>query len=347
MIYLHASFYQVRRIILITLKDVARLAECHPATVSRALNNVSYVKPETKAKIMAAVEALGYRPDVVAKGLKKGKRYTIGVIVPNVHMTIFDDIIQSIETEARKAGYYIVFCHTNDDPEVEFQCLNRLSSGFVDGLIIASTGQNMNLIHDIHKKGLAVVQIIRDQDEEINSIVSDYERGSYDAVKYLYDKGCREIGLINGPSYGKHTNKPYRTRHEGYRRAVNELGLREICAFTDGIINNFESGYNCAKKLLDENPRLDAIMTSVDIHGMAALKILRERNINVPEQIKIISLTGFSIGNFLEKSLTSFELPAKEIGRTAAKLVIQEIENKNSQVQRLIFNAALSERESS
>lgn len=329
---------------------MAQLAKCHPATVSRALNNVSYVHPDTKARIMAAVAELNYHPDIIAQSLKKGKRHTIGVVVPNVHLTIFDDIAQSIDSEARKSGYSILFCHTNDNPEIEKECLDRLRSGFVDGLIIASTGRNMSLIRDIHSQGLAVVQIIRKQDESLNSIVSDYAGGSYNAVKYLYNKGCREIALINGPSYGRYANRPYRTRHEGYKKAVSELGLKEICAFSDGIINNFESGYKCAEKLLNENPKLDAIMTSVDIYGMAALKILRERKIKVPEQIKIISLTGFSIGNFLEKSLTSFELPAKEIGKNAARMIIEEIEapaDKKPGVKHLTFSTSLSERESS
>lgn len=299
---------------------------------------------------MQAVAELNYHPDIIARSLRKGKRHTIGVVVPNVHMTIFDDIAQSIDTEARNSGYAILFCHTNDDPQVEYECLDRLRYGFVDGLIIAATGKNNSLIRDIHNQGLAIVQIIRRQDESLSSIVSDYEAGSYDAVKYLYNKGCREIALVNGPSHGRFALKPYKTRYEGYKRAVLDLGIREICAFSDGIINSFESGYHCVEKLLDENPNLDAIMTAVDIYGMAALRVLRVRKINVPEQIKIVSLTGYSVGNLLEKSLTSFELPAVEIGINAARMIIEEIEapaDNKPAMKNLVLAASLSERESS
>ena len=299
---------------------------------------------------MAAARELNYRPDVFARILKTRKRYTIGVVVPNVHMTIFDDIIQCIEVEARRAGYYIVFCHTNDNPEIEAQCLERLRAGFVDGIIIASTGQNNDLIREIHSQGIAIVQIIRDHDETLNSIVSDYKQACYNAVHYLYDKGCRNIGLLNGPSHGGNAIKPYRIRYEGYQCAVNELGLREICEFTDGVINSFESGLLCAKKLINENPELDAIMTAVDVYGMATLRLLRGKNIDVPGKIKVISLTGYSVGNLLERSLTSFELPAQEIGESAARMVIQEIEapvdNKPSP-QHITLAATLSERDSS
>ena len=333
-----------------TLEDVAKLAGCHPATVSRALNNVSYVHPDTKARIMAAVAELNYHPNIIVNSIRKGKRKTIGLVVPNVRLSIFGDIVQTIETESQKAGYSLLFCHTNDDPKIEHEKLDRLRSSFVDGIIIASTGRNMSLIRDIHNQGIAVIQIIRRQDESISSIVSDYEGGSYDAVHYLYDKGCRKIGLINGPSHGRFALRPYRTRYEGYKRAVNELGLNEICEFTDGIINGYESGTKCIEKMLDENPELDAMMTAVDIYGMAALRILRQRNINVPEQIRIVSLTGCYVGNLLEKSLTSFELPAVEIGENAARMIIEDIEspsNRKPSIKHLTFAASLSERESS
>lgn len=333
-----------------TLQDVAKLAQCNPATVSRALNNTSFVHPETKARIMAAVAELNYHPNIIARSIRKGKRRTIGVVVPNVRLSIFADIAQTIDSEAHKAGYSILFCHTNDDAEAERECLDRLRYGFTDGIIIAATGKNMSLIRDIHNQGIAVVQIIRKQDNSLSSIVSDYEGGSYDAVHYLYRKGCRNIGLINGPSNSRPILKPYRTRYDGYKRAVSELGLKEICECTSGIINGYESGTQCIEKMIDENPGLDAIMTAVDIYGMAALRITRQRGINVPEQIRIVSLTGCYVGNLLEKSLTSFELPAVEIGANAARMVIEEIESpvgKKPSIQHLTFAASLSERESS
>ena len=102
--------------------------------------------------------------------------------------------------------------------------------------------------------------------------------------------------------------------------------------------------------MIDENTELDAIMTAIDSYGMAALKITRERGIDVPEKIRIVSLTWCSIGQLLEKSLTSFELPAVEIGENAARMVINEIESpigEKPSIQHLTFAATLSERESS
>lgn len=91
-----------------TLKDVAKLANCDVSTVSRALNNTSYVHPDTKARILAAVKELSYKPNVLAQGLRQGKRHTIGVVVPRLSVTIFAEILQGIEEQARYLGYSIL-----------------------------------------------------------------------------------------------------------------------------------------------------------------------------------------------------------------------------------------------
>lgn len=333
-----------------TLKDVAKLACVDVSTVSRALNNTSYVHPDTKARIYAAVKELSYTPNVLAQGLRQGKRHTIGVVVPRLFLTVFAEITQGIEEEARKRGYAILLSSTEDDPEIEKQILNRLRNGFVDGIIIAGTGKNNRLLRDIRSTGLAVTQIIRRQDPKINSVMVDYSVCGYDAVKYLVSKGCKEIGLVNGSM----NIAPYKERYEGYSKAIKELGLTETVSRPDEHttnLNSMEYGYQAVSELLDINPDLDAIMAAVDIQGIAALRVLHEREIKVPEQIRVISLTGHSIGSMLETAMTSMEMPAQEIGEKAALMTIEDIESKKKageiHPQHLMFSSTLVERESS
>ena len=329
-----------------TLKDVAKLACVDISTVSRALNNTSYVHPETKTRILEAVKELSYQPNVLAKALRQGKRHTIGVVVPHIQITVFADIIQSIEVESRKLGYATLICHTCDDASMEKECLNRLRNGFVDGIIIAGTGKNGHLIRDIHASGIAVTQVVRKQENTISSVIANYYACGYDTVKYLAEKGCKEIGLINGS-----TNlAPYRERYFGYHRAIEELGLFETCAESKEQYNSFEYGYQCTNELLNQNPDLDAIMAAVDIQGIGVMRALKDRNIRVPEQIRVISLTGHSIGGLLETSMTSLEIPAKEMGEKATHMVIEAIEAHSSEkpsIQHIVFDTSLVERESS
>lgn len=328
-----------------TLKDVAKLAYVDVSTVSRALNNTSYVHPDTKARILAAVKELSYQPNILAQGLRQGKRHTIGVVVPRLYLTVFAEIVQGIEEAARYLGYCTLICNTEDDPAVERECLNRLRNGFVDGIIIAGTGKCGRLLRDIRTSGMPVVQIIRKQEKSISSVIADYEASGYHAVKYLVEKGCREIGLINGPMH----LAPYQERYKGYKRAIRDYGLREICSESAKPTNSFEYGFQCAEELLSANCLLDAIIVAVDVQGMGALRALKERGMSAPDDVKIISLTGHVIGEMLETTMTSIVIPSFEMGKNATKMLIDEIESdpdSKKTVQHVSFDMVLAERES-
>lgn len=329
-----------------TLKDVARLACVDVSTVSRALNNTSYVHPDTKEKIYAAAKELGYHPNRMAQALRQGRRHTIGVVVPRLHLAIFSEILQGIEQAARELGYATLICNTEDDPKTERECLDRLRNGFVDGIIIASTGRNGRLVRDIQASGIPMVQLVRRQERNISSVVADYEACGYDAVQYLHGKGCREIGLIAGSLH----LFPYKGRYNGYCRAIAELGLeKNIGESEKWPVNSFEYGYENTNQLLDDNYAIDAIIAAVDIQGLGVIRALTERGIRVPEQVKVLSLTGHSVGRMLETSMTSMEMPAVDMGEKSAKMLIDEIEagsDRRPSPQHLTMSYLLVERES-
>ena len=328
-----------------TLKDVAKLACVDVSTVSRALNNTSYVHPETKERVYAAAKELGYRPNAIARALRQGRSHIIGVVVPRLHLTIFSEILQGIEEEAQKRGYMTTVCVTEDDPKIEKDRLNRLRSSGVDGVIITATGRNGRLLHDIHSSEIAVLQLVRRQESDLSSVIADYEACGRDAVHYLASKGCKNIGIIAGAQH----LEPYRDRYQGYRDAVRELGLEEIVSSDDRTVNSFHYGLNCAHQMLDEHPDLDAIIAAVDIQGLGAIRAAAERGLKIPEQIKIISLTGHRIGRMLETTMTSMEMPAFDMGKTATRLIVEEIEadfKHKPTVQHVDFTSTLVERES-
>lgn len=328
-----------------TLKDVARLACVDVSTVSRALNNASCVHPDTKAKVLEAVQQLSYQPNLLAKGLRQGKRHTIGLVIPNIKLNIFGEIAEYIELEARKLGYGVMICNTQNDPEQEAACLNRLRNGFVDGIIIASTGQNRKLLHNIRSSGISVVQLIRAQDKSISSIVADYYACAYDGVGYLVSKGCKHIGLINGNL----EITPYEERYKGYQQAIKEHALKEnVSKSRVPRYDNFTDGYKGANYLLDTNSELDAILVAVDMQGIGAIRSLKERKLAICDKVKIISLTGHSIGGMLETPMTSMEIPAKNIGQKITELIIEDIEappNTNAEALHITLKSSLVVRE--
>ena len=328
-----------------TLKDVAKLANVDVSTVSRALNNTSYVHTDTKERIYAAAKQLGYHPNVMAQALRQGKRHTIGVVLPRLNLAIFAEILQGIEQAARAQGYATLVCVTDDDPKAEQDSLNRLRNGFVDGIIIAATGRNGRLLRDIQASGITVVQLVRRQERQMSSVVADYEGCGYEAVKFLYDKGCREIGIVAGSQH----LAPYKGRYEGYKKAIQKYGLRENVGESHQKVNSFEYGYEATQQLLDDNYAIDAVIAAVDVQGLGVIRALKERGIAVPEQVRVISLTGHAVGGMLQTSMTSMEMPAQQMGEKAAKMIIDEIQtNGDTKIspQHLILSAALVERES-
>ena len=147
--------------------------------------------------------------------------------------------------------------------------------------------------------------------QKISSVVSDYNNCGYEAVKYLYSKGCRQIGFISGTM----ELSPYRERYNGYKRALEELGLTETSTLSSIPDNSFEYGFQCTEDLLEQNPNLDAIMAAVDIQGIGAMRALKEHCISIPDQIRLISLTGHFIGSIMPTTMTSMEMPARLMGK--------------------------------
>lgn len=142
---------------------------------------------------------------------------------------------------------------------------------------------------------------------------------------------------------------PHRERYNGFQRAAKEFGLNETSAVSNAPIHSLEYGYQCAQDLLDQNPCLDGILAAVDAQGIGAMRALKENGIKMPDQIRLISLTGHIIGGMLETAMTSMEMPAHEMGRKAAQMTIEDIEAPSDQKpspQHLVFSASLVERES-
>ena len=327
-----------------TLKDVAALAHVDVSTVSRALNNNSYVHPDTKARIMAAVKELSYKPNVLARGLKQGKLNTLAIVVPKITFSIFSQIASGVEKEARNKGYATIIINTGDDGTVEKESLSKIRNSFIDGMIIASTGTNKRLIRDINTE-IPVIQVIRTFDSGLSSVDVDYKDIGYKSVYHLYNRGCRKIALINSTL----SLTPYEDRYNGYKRAISELGLEEIVISGAPNPNGSRYGYDCTQKLIDEYTDIDAIMLASDSQAMGAMRALKESSISVPESIKILSMTGIQIGDMIETSLTSVELTGEEIGAEAATMLIRAIEaspDHKPPLQHLTLSAQLAERES-
>ena len=327
-----------------TLKDVAKLANVDVSTVSRALNNSGYVHPQTKKRIMDAVEQLSYKPNLLVKGVKRGKRKNLCVMIPSLFLSMFGELVQLIEEKARDYEYEIVIINTNDDPDVEETSLKKVRDSYTDGMLIVSTGQNKRLIRDINSSDLPVVQLVRNQTNHLSSVDVNYFNCAHEGVHFLHKCGCERIALINGIM----EIRPFAERYRGYLKAISELDQDDLSISNDYYnMDFFKTGYNKFEELDEKYGDIDGILTANDLQAMGVLRAAKDLGYEVPEDLKILSLAGHSMGELLETKITSMEMPLDLIANKSVELLINKINSKSdySQVEHVTFNTSLNIRE--
>ncbi|KRK78949.1 hypothetical protein FD03_GL001308 [Companilactobacillus nodensis DSM 19682 = JCM 14932 = NBRC 107160] len=320
-----------------TLKDIAKLAHVDISTVSRALNDSPYVHPNTKKRILEAANELKYHSNSTKEVFTTGKVHAVGIIIPNAKLNIFMDFIQQAELQADAVNYDVIVCLSNDDGEKEKRLLQKMRAGLVDGIIIASTGDNNSLLEDINSSGTPIVQIFREVDQNLDSISIDYSKSVETAFNVLIEKDCKQIGLVNGPI----CDISYKNKSEAYQRLATNYDLPIIVQNTKDYPKSFvNAGYNLAKKLLKASPNIDAILTANDPEALGVTKYLNDQNIPIPEKIKVISLAGSTLSDLLPIKVSATVFPIDEVSLHALSLIISKVEklDRDSPLKHLKVN---------
>lgn len=333
-----------------TIKDVAMMSGVSISTVSRALSGKVPVAEETRERVLEAVEKLNYKPNVLAQGLKKGETNLIALIVPNIMNPIFPAVARGVEDTARKLGYNVILCNTDEKREVEMQYINDLKESWVDGFIFATACNDSDHIIQLRDSGTPVVLLIRNierrLEREFSSVMVNNVKGAYDMTQFLINSGNRRIAFIKGNM----DLLLYRERYEGYCRALRdasiELDQELIFAQKD------EDGtdiYNKVLLMLKKGIRPDAIFASSDPLAMSTVRALRDAGLSIPCDISVAGFDNLDISAVMEPPLTTMAQPLYKMGAISAKCLINQIENKkeaNSNPKHYVMNPKLIIRKS-
>ncbi len=331
----------------ITIHDLARELNISASTVSRALNNNPKISPKTRKKIQDLATKLGYRPNTVASNLRTQKTYTIGIIVPLINRHFFSSVISGIEDYASEAGYNVVIAQSRDTFLKEEAISQSFYNSRVDGVIISIAMETNKTDHleVFTNKNIPLVFFDRAV-ENINAhkiTVDDYACG-YNATKHLIEQGYKNIGHIGGP-INLHT---YKNRLLGFKDALTDSGLE---VHENLIIHNRltkEDGRKAFSQLLQENPQPDAFFCGNDTSALSAIIFCKEKGIKVPEEIGIVGFSNEPFSELVTPPITTIKQPGIEMGQTACKLLIEQIENKGEgEFNNLVLPAELIVRESS
>lgn len=329
----------------ITIKDIARELGISPSTVSRALKDHPDISQATRDAVNELAERWNYRPNPIAISLKSGSSKTIGVIIPDIVHYFFSTVISGIEDVVYQRDYNMILCQSNEMWEHEVKNIKTLLSSRVEGILasLSKTTSDLGHYRSILEKDIPLVFYDRVADElKTDSVVIDDETGSYKAVIHLLRTGKKRIVHLAGPMQLAIA----RNRLNGYLRAMKEYRLTPS---EEDIVkcDDIKSAERLIPGLLKRTPRPDAFFAVNDLTAAQTLMIVKRHGLRIPEDVAIVGFTNSQISTLTDPALTSVDQKGFEIGQTAARLLIDRIENRRLTVQNKIITSELVIRGSS
>ncbi|RMI14704.1 MAG: LacI family transcriptional regulator [Calditrichaeota bacterium] len=327
------------------LKDVARLAGVSIATVSRVLNGAKNVNPETRLKVEQAVQQLNFQPNRVARRLraKRVQSNLIGVLIPDIQNPFYVEVVHGIDLATTEMSYAFLMSNFSQSEEKERFYLDIMLSESVDGLIVAPAHEEDAKVKAIVKSGLPVVCIDRVlRGVNVDAVVVNNRQGAYDAIQYLVQLGHRRIAFICGPL----KIPTYRERLNGYREALEENGIAYDEALVRFCDSTLEAGKRIARELLELSPPPTALFTGNNLLTLGALEVLHRQNMRIPRDISILGFDDMYWSISLNPPLTAVSQPGFEIGRRAAEMLFQRINEPGRPTAQIVLNTRLMVRSS-
>ena len=303
---------------MVSIREVAKLAQVSPATVSRVINGTAKVDDEKKERVLRVISETGFVPNEVARSLFKKSAKIIGLILPSIKNPFFTQMASAIEKTADASGYRLVLCNTGNSPDKELSALQMLTSMNADGIILTTSNEQ---IHE-YIENCKIPVIITDRRLAIDGacyVHSDHYEGGRQAAEHLIDCGCKSIVCIKGPQ----DISSARARYEGYSKVCNEKNIKLQTVDCD---YDFNAGLEVTEKILKKFPDVDGIVACNDIVAISVYKVLHKKGIKVPEDIQLIGFDNISLSELLTPELTTIAQPIEEIGAKAAELIINRDE---------------------
>ena len=312
----------------LTLKDLAQKLGLSTSTVSRALQNNPAISDDTRLRVNKLAKKIGYYPDALAKSLKNKKSYTIGVIVPEISHFFFSSIIDGIEDVTYKDGYAIMVTKSNEDFEREILNSESLISNRVAG-VIASISQNTKTgkhFYNIINRGIPLVLFDRVLDDlDVHKIVGDDFEKVYEMVNHLIDSGYQNIAYLAGPSHLNITMN----RVDGYKKALIDNNIELMDGLIININLNENDGFEGAKTLIREFPKVDAICCVNDPVALGVYKYLNKVGIKIPDKVGVTGFSNNPSSEIINPTMTTVDQQGYQMGKKAAEILLQKINNES------------------
>ncbi|MGY5355876.1 LacI family DNA-binding transcriptional regulator [Wenyingzhuangia sp. IMCC45467] len=315
-----------------TIYDIAKKLKITAATVSRALNNNPKISKATKQLVLKTANEMNYEQNKLAQALKNGKSFNVGVIVSRIDSNFFASIIRGIEEELFQHGYHVIICQTNNNENMEVENITTLLNAQVDGILMSISNIDIDK-NEVFKKLLSkkIPLLFFDRKKTIPGIssvtVNDFSAG-YKATQHLIEQGCKRIAHLSGDR----NFEIFKDRFTGYQQALVDNSI----PFDESLVieakSNIDAGKEATKKLLKLKNPPDAIFSSSDFSALGAIKELKSQNIKIPQDFCVVGFSNEPFTKFMELSISSIDQSPIEMGKTTARVFIEEVKNKKTTV---------------
>lgn len=310
----------------ITLKHIAKELDVSVSTVSKALKDSKEISLDTRQKVQAFAKLYNYKPNNIAVSLKNRRTKNIAVIIPEIVHHFFTTVISGIEKVANDKGYNVIVCLSNESFDKEVINMEMLANGSIDGFIMSISKEtqkrkDFHHLREVVNQGMPLVMFDRVSDEiYCDKVIIDDAQGAYKAVNHLIETGCKKIALITTVDYvsvGK-------LRTLGYENALSDNGIK----IEEKLILKVEDIDNCDKKIekLFEKHEFDSVFAVNEFFALTAMKIAQEKGLKVPDDISFIGFSDGILSKYAMPTLTTVAQHGFEMGESAAKMLIDKIE---------------------
>lgn len=312
-----------------TIRDLAIKLDISISTVSRALRNAPDVNPATKKAVLELAEKLNYEPNRVAQSLRSKKTNTLGVVVPQINLHFFSSAISGIQEYAALHNYSVIICQSLESYKTEESTIHMLVSNRVDGLLISLSSETNHIDHlePLVRKRIPIVLFDRViEGLDATRVIVDDKEGSFKAVEHLIKTECRRIAFLGGPKHLYISEQ----RKQGYLDALQKYNI----GIDDKLIVHCEDLIHepsvAIGKLLDSKNRPDAVFCLNDPIAIQVVQVAKAKNLRIPEDLSIVGFTNEPVSQYIEPSITTVSQPSYEIGKVAATLFLEQLENKDT-----------------
>lgn len=326
----------------VTLEDVARRAGVSRATVSRVVNGVGPISERTRVVVTAAINELGYHPDMHARSLAGGKTGVVGALTEGLGSSYLNMIVKHFDAALASYGLELMLCSTRfRGPEADY--VARITTGVVDGLLIVCPTALGSYIEDLQRRQFPHVLVdVDDETGRSTAIGFDNEGGITAAVQHLLSLGHRRFGFVTGNL----RSAAARERLDAYTRVLHAAGVPAADSLVVEGDWSEQSGHAAGMRLLASPSRPTAIVVSNDLEGFGVLRAARESGVDVPSEVSIVGCDDIPEAASVHPSLTTVRQPLSEIGRHAARLLHEQITRPGTTATGTRIGAQLVVRES-